>query len=61
MREIRAFDESAELIGELAPVGDQRRLIDRPLLGEPDERGRRRSDTLNGSGTSLDLLYVNAR
>ncbi|CAM5740679.1 hypothetical protein SHIRM173S_03747 [Streptomyces hirsutus] len=45
----------------LVPTGDQRRRVERAVLGEPDERGDGGADPFDRSGTGLHLLHVHAR
>jgi len=48
VRQVRAFDESAECLRELAPVGDKGRGIDRAFFGEADEGGGRGAHAFDG-------------
>jgi hypothetical protein len=57
--EVRTLDEVAEGLGELGPVRDQRRDVDRPPLGEADERRDRGADAFDRPGPGLDFLDVN--
>jgi hypothetical protein len=59
--QVRALGEAAELPGVLVPARDQRRRVERAVLGEPDERGDGGADPFDRSGTGLHLLHVHAR
>ena len=48
VRQVRPLDELAEVLGELRPVRDQRGFVDRPSLGEADERGDGGADAFIG-------------
>src|SRR5262245_54068439 len=60
MGEVRALDEVAERLGELAPVRDERRRVRGSAGGEPDERSYGGSNALDRTRTSLHLLDVDA-
>ncbi len=61
VREVGAGDEPAERLGELGPVGHERGLVHRALLGQADEGGDGGADPLDGPVTGLDLLDVHTR
>ncbi len=58
LRQIRAGHEAAERIGERGPVADQRRGVEGAVLGEPDERGHRRTDTLERASARFDFFHI---
>src|SRR5262245_19900973 len=60
MCEVRPLDEVAEVLRELGPVRDQRRLVERTLPGEPDEGCNGSRDSLDRTGAGVDLLDVDA-
>ena len=49
VREIRAFEEAAERLRKLAPVGDQCGRVRGAFLGEADESGGRGANAFNGA------------
>ena len=58
--EVGPSTKSPKLLGELRPVGDERRLVGGALLGESDEGGDRGTDSLNRLRTRRHLLHVDA-
>ena len=60
VRQVRPLDEVAEALRELGPVRDQRRLVERPLSCEPDERCDSGPNSLDRTRAGVDLLDVDA-
>jgi len=58
--QVRAVDEVTEALGELGPVGDQRRLVGWAFLGKSDEGGDRCTDSLYRLRPRRHLLHVDA-
>ena len=58
VREVRALDEVAERLGELAPVRDERGRVRRPPRREADEGGDGRPDAFDRARPGLHLLDV---
>ncbi len=59
--QVRAVDEIAERLRELAPVRDERRLVERTLRGESDEGGDGSADALDRARAGLDFFDVHTR
>ena len=58
---LSGFVRVAEDLRELGPVRDPHRRVDRTARGQPDERGDRGADALDGLVRGWDLLDVDAR
>ena len=58
VREVAVRLEVTERLGELGPVGDQGRLVERALLGEAHEGGDGGAHPLDGARPGLDLFDV---